>query len=113
MTFGTYNIPEVYILAFTLLKITMILPNYFIREINTLAVVFLLNSMTSYSLSYVFAQRTCVVLELPIRKLKFNRYMFITVVCIFALIMFIVPLFDPFNSQNDKWNGYNLLLHCN
>ena len=39
----------------TLLKVTILIPNYFIREINTLYVVFLLNSYCSYFLNYIFA----------------------------------------------------------
>lgn len=94
MTYGTYNIPEVFIIFFTLLKIIIILPNYFFKEINTLAVVFILNSMTSYALSYVLAQRTCVVLQLPVRKFKCNRYGFIAYASIYTVIMFILPVFD-------------------
>ena len=55
LTYGTFKMPEVWITGATLLKITLLLPNYFIIEINTLYVVFLLNSYCSYFLAYVLA----------------------------------------------------------
>ena len=112
MTYGTYNIPEVFIIGFTLLKIIILLPNYFFREINTLAVVFILNSMTSYALSYVFAQRTCVVLGLPVKKFECNRIGFIAVCTTYTVIMFVLPLFDIFEQKGSTYKTYNLLMYC-
>ena len=54
-TYGTLSLPEVWIILLTLLKVTILIPNYFIIEINTLFVVFLLNSYCSYFLTYIFA----------------------------------------------------------
>ena len=113
MTYGTYNIPEVFIIFVTLLKIIMILPNYYFREINTLAVVFILNSMTSYALSYVFAQRTCVVLQLPVKKFKWNRIGIISLATTYIIIMFILPVFNLFDENDtSKFKTYNLIMHC-
>ena len=54
-TYGTLRLPEVWIILLTLLKVTILIPNYFIIEINTLFIVFLLNSYCSYFLTYIFA----------------------------------------------------------
>lgn len=62
MTHNTFNLPEVWLIGITMLKILILLPNYFIREINMLYLVFLLNSYCSYFLTYLFSQRTCILL---------------------------------------------------
>lgn len=43
-----------WLIVLTLIKVTILIPNYFIREINTLYVGFLLNSYCSYFLTYIF-----------------------------------------------------------
>ena len=77
MTHKTYNLPEVYFVAVTLLKVTILLPNYFLHEMNTIYFVFLLNSLCSYFLTYILSQRTCVTLELEVKKVRCNKIGFI------------------------------------
>lgn len=76
-TFGTYNLPEVYFVVATLIKVAILLPNYFIVEINTIYCVYVLNSLCSYWLTYVLSQRTCVALELELKYVRRNKYAFI------------------------------------
>ena len=66
-----------YFVAVTLLKVAILLPNYFWHEINTLYLVFCLNSLCSYFLTYILSQRTAIALELPISKVRWNKIGFI------------------------------------
>ena len=54
-TYGTYNLPEVYFVVATLIKVMILLPNYFFVEINTIYAVFCLNSLCSYWLTYILS----------------------------------------------------------
>ena len=55
LTYGKFNIPEIWFSVMTLIKIMILLPNYFLCEMNTLYCVLILNSLCSYWLGYVLA----------------------------------------------------------
>ena len=53
LTYKKWNVPENWFIGFTILKIAILLPNYWLREINMILLVFVLNSMCSYWLNYM------------------------------------------------------------
>ena len=99
--------PEVYFVFVTLVKVAILLPNYFVYEINTLFLVLVLNSLCSYFLTYILSQRTCVTLELPLKKVWWNKFFFLIQVILFVVITFVSPLFDF-----DGTKSYKFLLQC-
>ena len=111
LTFGKFNIPEIWFIVMTLIKITILLPNYFLVEMNTLYAVFILNSICSYWLNYVLGQRACVCLELPIKKVRMNKFLFIFQLTMFVLNIFLCPLYDG-KKRFDWFATYDLILDC-
>ena len=99
--------PEVYFVAVTLIKVVILLPNYFIREMNLFYYVFSMNSICSYFLTYILTQRTCVLLGLGLKKLWWNKVGFIVQVVCFIAVTFLSPILD----KNDT-DSYSFLLHC-
>ena len=106
-TYGTFNMPEVYFVAVTLIKVAILLPNYFIHEMNTFYYVFCMNSLCSYFLTYILTQRTCVLLGLGLKKLWWNKVGFIAQILLFLVATFVSPLLD----KNDT-NSYTFIIHC-
>ena len=106
-TYGTFNMPEVYFVAVTLIKVAILLPNYFIHEMNTFYFVFCMNSLCSYFLTYILTQRTCVLLGLGLKKLWWNKVGFIAQILLFLVATFVSPLLD----KNDT-NSYTFRIHC-
>lgn len=99
--------PEVYFVAVTLLKVAILLPNYFIHEMNTFYFVFCMNSLCSYFLTYILSQRTCIILQLGITKMRWNKLGFIVQVLLFVAITFLSPLMDI----NDT-HSYTFYIYC-
>ena len=60
-TYKTFNQVEIWILLLTGLKVTILLPDYFLKEINFLYWVFVLNSLTTFWLSHVLHLRGCII----------------------------------------------------
>ena len=107
-TYGTMNLPEIWLILMTLVKITILLPNYFVHEINTMYCVFILNSYCSYFLTYIFAQRTCILLELHENKMRLNRIFFCIQIGLFTFMIFLYPFMDFDGTFGD----YDFLLRC-
>ena len=57
----TFNQVEIWILIVTGLKVTALLPDYFIMEINYLYFIFVANSATTAWLSHVLHLRGCII----------------------------------------------------
>ena len=62
-TTGKCNTFEVWFCAITMLRVGIILPLYFMKDINLLWLVFVLNSFSTYLLSHVLGLRACVALN--------------------------------------------------
>lgn len=75
-TTGKCNTFEVWFCAIAMVRVGIILPLYFMRDINLLWLVFVLNSFSSYFLSYVLGLRACVALNQPREKVQWTQWMF-------------------------------------
>lgn len=62
-TVGKCNTFEIWFCCTTIVKVGIILPLYFIRDINLLYLVFVINSFTTMWLSHVLRIRTQVALN--------------------------------------------------
>ena len=60
-THKSINQVEIWLLLATGLKVTALLPDYFVKEINYLFMVFALNSATTFWLSHVLHIRGCII----------------------------------------------------
>ena len=60
-TYKQCNMVEIWLLVITGLKVTILLPDYFLQEINYLYIVFIINSGTTFWLSHVLHLRACII----------------------------------------------------
>lgn len=61
VTYKKFNQAEIWLLLLTVFKVTIVLPNYFYREINWLYYVFVINSFTTFYLSHILHMRGCII----------------------------------------------------
>ena len=54
---------EIWLMVLTAIKVTILMPDYFLQEINYLFVVFVINSATTFWLSHVLHMRACIIQE--------------------------------------------------
>ena len=62
VTYQRLNVFEIWFMGMAAVKILVLLPNIYYREINWLFACLILNSFLSYWLSYTFHIRSCVAL---------------------------------------------------
>ena len=62
-TVGKCNTFEIWFCAITAVKVGIILPMYFTRDINLLYLTFVINSISTYILSHTLRLRACVALN--------------------------------------------------
>ena len=61
-TYKTWMQAEIWILILTAIKVSILLPNYWIKNMNYIYWVFVMNTTTTFWLSHVLHQRNSVVL---------------------------------------------------
>jgi hypothetical protein len=59
-----------------MLKNVILLPNYWLTEINFIIVVYILNSVGSYYLNYILSQRMAMALDSSEKQVVRNRRFF-------------------------------------
>ena len=69
-TYMRLNIFEIWFMGLAGVKILVLLPNIYYRDINWLYACFVLNSFLSYWLSYTFHVRSCVALQKPLSSVR-------------------------------------------
>ena len=110
-THNTINQVEIWLLIATAFKVTALLPDYFVREINYLFLIFVLNSATTFWLSHVLHIRGCIIQESP--KWTARGFIILLVVRMVLLLVilgvapFIDDLFLGDKRQKEFW------LNCN
>lgn len=109
-TYERVNVPEIWINLMTLIKLFLLLPIYWLHDINLLFLVFTLNSICMVWLNYILSQRMTVALDLGPRHVKSIKYFTILWVIVFLGMIFVMPLFDGSNDGTGK--TYIFLLNC-
>ena len=120
ITFKRWNIFEIWFMGLATIKILVLLPNIYYREINWLFACLILNSGLSYWLSFLFHIRSCVALQKPMKSVRkyqawFGLKMFL-LVCIYLLS----PLFTldaakksyHFDHKSLSFQRYPFLMDC-
>ena len=59
-TYSTLNQVEIWIMLVTAVKVTVVVPDYFLNEINWLFWVFIVNSLVTFWLSHLLHMRACM-----------------------------------------------------
>ena len=76
-------------------QILILVPAYFLKEINLMYYIFLINSICTYMMSYMLTQRVAVCLEYEPRYLRYNQFgliiMFALVILSYTVPMMINP----------------------
>lgn len=89
-------------------KVTLLLPNYFIREINFLFIVFILNSATTFWLSHVLHIRGCIIQNRSKGCARFFQVLFVTRLFLLFFILYLAPVVQHI-ADEDKTKFYYIL----
>ena len=106
---------EIFLFLLTAFKVTALLPNYLIKNINWIYWVFIINSGTTYWLSHVLHQRNCIVWQRNTCYAKVINFLFGLRILALLGIIFIAPALHVMVFgilYNDTKDEYNFLLTC-
>ena len=104
-TVNKCNTFEILFCVITVCKVGIILPLYFLRDINLLYFVFVINSFSTYLFSHVLRLRACVALNRPRQKVQETQWMGYIQFGNFILWVIISPMFD-------RTRTYEILMRC-
>ena len=93
-----------------MLKIAMLLPNIYLKEINYLYYCFLMNSALIFWLSHMLAIRSCVILKKPWWKVRFYQLWFGIRILLLFISFLILPFVDVKRNNDDK--SYIFAMNC-
>ena len=103
------------------LKIFVLLPNIYYKEINWLYACLVLNAGLSYWLSFLFHIRSCVALQKPMKSVRKYQAWFGIKIFLLISIYLLSPLFT-LNAAKQSWHWekkkvdvkrYPFLMDCN
>ena len=96
---------EIWLLLATAFKVTALLPDYFLKEINYLFIIFVLNSATTFWLSHVLHIRGCIIQESPQWTARCFILLLVIRLLLLAVILGVAPFFDDlfFGSDHSFW----------
>ena len=90
---------EIWLLIITAIKVAILLPNYFIREINFLFLVFMINSATTFWLSHLLHIRGCIIHEKPKSSVRFFQCLLTARIVLLLALYFSAPVVQYFFSE--------------
>ena len=93
LTFKKCNVFEIWFMGMAAVKIMLLLPNIYYKEINWLYSCFLLNSGLAYWLSFMFHIRSCVALQRPMKTVRLFQAWFGLKMFLLTALWFLSPLF--------------------
>ena len=107
-THNTINQVEIWLLISTAFKVTALLPDYFVREINYLFLIFVLNSATVFWLSHVLHIRGCIIQESPKCTVRGFIALLTIRMVLLLVILGVAPFIDDLfrgkeRRQNEFW----------
>ena len=118
LTFGKWNIFEIWFMGMAAVKILILLPNIYYKEINWLFACLVLNAGLSYWLSFNFHIRSCVALQKPMKSVRKYKVWFGIRIFLLIFIYFASPLFILKASKDSGWwnekklRKYPFLMDC-
>ena len=111
-THNTINQVEIWLLISTAFKVTALLPDYFIREINYLFLIFVLNSATVFWLSHVLHIRGCIIQESPKCTVRGFILLLVIRMLLLVVILGVAPFIDDLFLGRDR-REKEFWLRCN
>ena len=111
-THKTCNQVEIWLLSITAIKVAILLPDYFIREINFLWLVFLINSATTFWLSHVLHVRGCIIHEKPKSTVRFYQGLFTIRILVLLTLFIFVPMLQRLFDSSYECETYILTCDC-
>ena len=91
-----------------MVKLSALLPNYFVKEINWLYTIFIINSFCTFWMSHILHMRGCIIQQKSGHYARFIVALF----CIRIAFLIIIVLATPFvNFWLAKFFNYDLLHH--
>ena len=110
-TYNTFNQVEIWIMLLTAVKVTVVVPNYAINEINWLFWVFIVNSAVTFWLSHLLHMRACMARNGSRCEARSFIVLFAFRIMLILIIIFIGPVFDNLVRHPDK-HFYAIELTC-
>ena len=106
-TYKTWMQAEIWIFIITAIKVSILAPNYWIKDMNWIYWTFILNSLTTFWLSHVLHQRNGVVLARGVRVSWAYTALTIFRTCTLFFFIFVYP------AIFENWHpGYEFLMRC-
>ena len=105
-TFGTLKKFEIWWFVLKGLALAILLPNYFFRDINWMYYTFVINSVTTYWLSFSIKMRLLIAQERAGWLLRFNQIYFCTQICIIISFTGAWTKMLPSYRKDDKYDYF-------
>ena len=112
-TYGTCNQVEIWLLLLAAFKLTVLLPDYFMMEINYLFYIYAFNTLCTFWLSHILHLRGCIIRKVTACTARGYMILFISKIVILAFLVYISPIFEAFFSESHEENDfYDFMMTC-
>ena len=111
-TYQTLNQVEIWIMLFTAIKITVVVPDYVFNEINWLFWVFIVNSAMTFWLSHILHMRACMVHQSSVCEARAFVAVFAFRIFLIICIIILGPIFDNLSNNEGAEYEYSFRLKC-
>ena len=93
-TYHSLMLVEVWLLVISAIKVTAMLPDYFLQEINYLFYVFFCNSLTTLWLSFVLHLRCQIIQDAPVEKARRFKILFVVKMLLLVMLVSVGPFIE-------------------
>ena len=112
-TYGTWDQVEIWLLILAAGKLTFLLPNYFLKEINYLFYVYAVNTLCTFWLSHILHLRGCIIRNVTSCTARGYMALFISKIAILAVLVGLSPFIEASFSESHKMNDfYDFMMTC-
>ena len=108
-TYQTWNQVEIWIMLLTAVKITILIPDYFVKNINWIFWIFATNSAVTFWLSHVLHMRAIMARKATVCAARSIIALFAIRLLLLFVILVVGPVIDRVLTETKY---YNLLLEC-
>ena len=118
VTYQRRNVFEIWFMGMAAIKILVLLPNIYYKEINWLFACLILNSFLSYWLSYIFHIRSCVALYKSMSSArKYQVWFYFKVTALITIYLISPFLVIDASKESGYWKkrafrDYPFLMDC-
>ena len=118
LTYQRLNIFEIWFMGMAAVKILILFPNIYYKEINWLYACFILNSFLAYWLSFTFHIRSCVALQKDTSRARKYQALFGFKIFMLIALYTLSPFFTLDAAKRSGywklkgWKDYPILMDC-